>query len=99
MAEIRWTKESEKWLKDIFDYIAIDNPKIAFRVVESLYLRVQILKRWPQVGYRYDKFHEHNIRILLHGHYRIPYLIHSNGDIDILGIFHGALDMDRYLFN
>ncbi len=25
MAELRWTKEAEQWLKDILEYIARDN--------------------------------------------------------------------------
>jgi len=29
MAEIRWTSEAEKWLKDIYDYIAQNNLKAA----------------------------------------------------------------------
>jgi leucyl-tRNA synthetase len=29
-------------------------------------------------------------------HYRIAYLIKPDGNIDILGVFHGALDIDRY---
>jgi len=32
-----------------------------------------------------------------YGHYRITYLIRPDGNIDILGVFHGALDIDRYL--
>jgi plasmid stabilization system protein ParE len=36
-------------------------------------------------------------RILLYGHYRIAYLIKSADEIDVLGVFHGALDIDRYL--
>ena len=39
-----------------------------------------------------------HVRILLHGHYRIAYLIKSDDSIDILGVFHGALDIDKYLF-
>ena len=27
MAEIRWTNEAELWLKDIYDYIALDIDK------------------------------------------------------------------------
>lgn len=99
MAEIKWTREAEAWLKDIYDYIAVDNSKAAAHVIESIYAKVQTLKRWPQIGHRYEKFSEYNIRILLYGHYRIPYLIKDDGNIDILGVFHGALDMDRYLFN
>jgi len=29
MVGINWTNEAELWLKDIHDYIAEDNPKIA----------------------------------------------------------------------
>ncbi len=40
MAEIRWTFEAERWLHDIFDYIAIDNPNAAQRVVTAIYDKV-----------------------------------------------------------
>jgi plasmid stabilization system protein ParE len=33
---------------------------------------------------------------LLYGHYRIAYLVKDDGNIDILGVFHGALDIARY---
>jgi plasmid stabilization system protein ParE len=35
---------------------------------------------------------------LLYGHYRIAYLIKPSGDIDVLGVFHGGLEIQRYLF-
>jgi len=36
------------------------------------------------------------VRILLYGHYRITYLIKSDGDIDVIGVFHGSLDISKY---
>ena len=39
-----------------------------------------------------------HIRILLYGHYRIACLLKPDDNIDILGVFHGALDLERYLF-
>ena len=99
MAEIRWTKEAEDWLRDIHDYIAIDNPRAAVRVTESIYARVQILKEQPNIGYRYHRHPELNIRILLYGHYRITYWVKEDNNIDILGVFHGSLEIDKYLFN
>ena len=36
MARINWTEETETWLKEIFDYIAADNPTAAGRVVEGI---------------------------------------------------------------
>ena len=46
------------------------------------------------MGYRHRT--DRDVRILLYGHYRVAYLIKSNQDIDILGVFHGALDIERY---
>ncbi|WP_303702149.1 hypothetical protein [Flexistipes sinusarabici] len=40
---------------------------------------------------------ESEVRIILYGHYRIAYLLRKPSSIDILGVFHGALDIDRYL--
>jgi toxin ParE1/3/4 len=40
---------------------------------------------------------EGEIRLLLYGHHRIAYLIKGRGRIDIIGVFHGALEIDRYL--
>lgn len=51
----------------------------------------------PERGYRYHERPDQTIRILLYGHYRIAYLVRDQGDIDILGVFHGALSIDRYL--
>ena len=98
MAEINWTEEAERWLKDIHDYIAQDSPESAIRVVEGIYERAQLLHRFPEIGYRYDRVPDKHIRILLYGHYKIAYLIKMDGNIDILGVFHGALDIDRYLY-
>ena len=99
MAEIRWTKESQRWLKEIHDYIHVSNPQTAGRTTENIVKRVEILKRLPEVGYRYFRYPEHNIRILLYGHYRIAYLIQTDQSIDILGVFHGLLDIDKHLFH
>ena len=97
MAEIRWTEEANRWLRDIFDYIATDNPDAAQQVVAGIYEKAQLLRRFPEIGYKYRTEPEGEIRILLYGHYRIAYLVMGSGSIDILGVFHGALDIGRYL--
>ena len=95
MAEIAWTLEAQRWLDDIFEYIAADNPQAAARTVQGIYERAQDLRRFPQFGSRYAASSRH-VRVLLYGHYRIAYLIKDDGNIDILGVFHGALDIARY---
>ncbi|MBW2027259.1 MAG: type II toxin-antitoxin system RelE/ParE family toxin [Deltaproteobacteria bacterium] len=85
MAELRWTEEAYQWLRDIYNYIATDNPTAAQRVVSGIYEKAQILRRFPEIGHKYrdEEDGENQIR--------------SASIIDILGVFHGALDIDRYL--
>lgn len=97
MAAIRWTREAERWLQDIFEYISQDNPVAAVEVVLGIYDRAQILETHPKIGHRYEGVTSQHVRILLYGHYRIAYLILDSGDIDILGVFHGAMQIGHYL--
>ena len=96
MAEIRWTEEAHRWLRDIHAYIAADNPVAAQQVVSGIYEKAQMLGRFPEIGQKYRAEAEGDIRVLLYGHYRIAYLLRPASDIEILGVFHGALDIDRY---
>lgn len=97
MVDINWTDEASFWLKDIYNYIAQDNPKIAKKVVNEIFTKTQILATFPKVGYPYEDDTNNEIRILLYGHYRIAYFIKDTKTIDILGVFHGALAIERYL--
>lgn len=95
MAEIAWTEEAQRWLEDIFEYIAADNPAAAARTVQGIYERAQVLKTFPEIGHRYLAS-SRNVRILHYGHYRIAYLVKDDRSISILGVFHGSLDITRY---
>jgi len=95
MATIAWTDEARRWIDDIFEYIAADNPAAAARTVQDIYERAQVLAAFPEIGQRYAAS-SRNVRILLYGHYRIAYLVKNDGNIDILGVFHGSLDITRY---
>ena len=97
MAEIIWTAEAETWLQDIYSYIAQEDPEAAKRVVQGIYDRAQQLLTFPQSCQRYRIEPEGDIRILLYGHYRIAYQFRNDNRIIILGVFHGALDLERYL--
>jgi len=63
--------------------------------VQRIYERAQIIASFPEIGHRYQAS-SRNVRILLYGHYRIASLVKDDGDIDILGVFHGSLDITRY---
>ncbi len=97
MAKINWTKEAENWLKIIFDYIAEDNKDAATRLVAEIHRKAEILNDFPNIGYKLRDWPNRHIRVLLYGHYRISYLIKDEENIDILGVFHGALNLEKYL--
>jgi len=97
LAEINWTQEAQTWLKDIYRYIAVDDPKAAVRTIRGIYQKAQLLKQHPEIGHKYDAENSQSVRVLLYGHYRIAYLVKHDSNIDILGVFHGALDIHRYL--
>ena len=94
MAEINWTDEALRWLKEIHDYIIEDRPAAAGRVTAGIYEKVQLLRRHPRLGHRYELVLDREVRILLYGHYRIAYLVKPDENIDILGIFHSAMDIE-----
>ena len=95
MAQVVWTDEARRWLQDIYDDIAADNEAAADRTVLAIHKRAETLLAFPEIGYRYRERPE--VRVLLYGHYRIAYMIAATRDVQVLGVFHGALDMGRYL--
>jgi plasmid stabilization system protein ParE len=95
VGRITWTDEAERWLEDIFEHIAIDDSNAASRVINDIYERAQVLKAHPEIGYRYQAS-SREVRILLYGHYRITYLVKESKDVEVLGVFHGALDISKY---
>ena len=97
MAKIIWTAEAKQCLQELFDYIFPDNPSVARHVVSEIYRKVQLLRQFPELGWKYEPIEDREIRILLYGHYRIAYQICSDSRIFILGIFHAAMDIEKYL--
>lgn len=95
MAAVSWTAEAERWLEDIYEYIAADDPRVAAKTIEGIYQRVRALEDFPEMGERYS-LSSRDVRILLYSHYRIAYLVKPDRSVDILGVFHGALDIERY---
>ena len=65
--------------------------------MRGIHQLAESLVAFPERGYPYQRHPESNVRVLLYGHYRIAYLVKPTGDVDILGVFHGALDIERYL--
>lgn len=95
MGQVIWTAEAERWLSEIHDYIARDNPAAAQRTVRGIYEKGLSLASFPERGYRQTSRSGKPLRIVLYGHYRIAYSVAEDGDVTILGVFHGSLDIER----
>ena len=98
MAKIIWTDKASGWMKRIFHYIADDKPFAAQKLIDEVYQKAESLREFPEMGYRLPSYRKKNIRTLLYGHYRILYEIEQNGDINILSVLHGALDLKKHFF-
>ncbi len=94
MAEINWTAEQLCDRCGIFTTISHKTSQLR---PQMLFPEFMLLRDFPEIGYVYRKEIDGDIRILLYGHYRIAYLIKSMERIDILGVFHGTLDIERLL--
>lgn len=97
MVSVYWTDEAKKWLKNIFEYIAEDNKIVAYEVINNIIHKAENIKEFPEIGQKLLDWPEENIRMILYGHYRIIYIIKSSKRIDILGVYHGALDLKKHL--
>jgi plasmid stabilization system protein ParE len=98
MAGLKWTDEALGWLEDIHRYIAEDNQPAAAKVMDGIVAKAKLLMDFPDIGSRLRSVPEGEVRMVLYGHYRIAYLHRSDSEIvEILGVFHGALNIDRYL--
>ena len=97
MVTINWTHEATSRLQQIHDYIAHDNKTAAKKVITTIRQKVRILQQFPQSGAIYPDIPERDIRILYYTHYRIVYVIVDATRIDIIGVFHGAMELRKYV--
>jgi plasmid stabilization system protein ParE len=97
MVRLNWTDEAKHCLKNIHDYITLDNPKAAKNVVKKIREKAQILKAFPEIGGIYYDLDRTDVRVIYYTHYRIAYLIVDPQRIDILGVFHGAMELKNYI--
>ena len=95
-SEIIWTDEARNWLRLIRNYIAKDNPSAADRTIEGIWQKAQLLANFPEAGFEYPLSGREDVRVLLYGHYRIAYMLSENHLVHLLGVFHAALDIERY---
>jgi plasmid stabilization system protein ParE len=97
VATVRWTAESQRWLRQIYNYISSQGyADRASSFVGELIDRGESLGSMPERGSVYVKRNGIDVRVIYCGHYRIAYFV--NGEtVFILGVFNGRMEMENYL--
>jgi toxin ParE1/3/4 len=83
---IRWTEPAATALGRIQDYIARENPRAAFAVVQRIRIAVSQLEAHPKIG-RTGRVRG-TYELVVHGlPYIVPYRIKKN-EVHILSVYH-----------
>ena len=83
---IIWSDKALKQLDSIYEFIAKDSPKTAFKIINLLFNEVEILPTFPTLG-KIDeslKFLKQDHRFLIKGNYKIVY--HINDEVKVIVI-------------
>ena len=72
---VRWADRAIGNLRAIEDYIAVDNPTAASRLVSGVLERVEALREFPESGRRVPELPGHSAREILFRNYRIMYQV------------------------
>jgi len=88
MAQIIWTEPALQELDEIADYISLDNPTAAKRLVREAFKRVDHLAHHPKSGKLVDEFEESVYREIVNPPCRIFYRLAS----EIIYIIHVIRD-------
>lgn len=86
---VHWTENAIGQLVNIYEYIAINSPTFAKRMVDRITRRSEQIADHPFSGRKVPEYESDDVRELIETPYRIIYRIKSD-QIDVLAVIHGA---------
>lgn len=86
--KVLWTEQALLRLQEIEDYVALDNPKAAARLVGRLIDRADILADQPSLDRALPELPGSGLRELVERNYRIVYRLGA-ARVEILTVFEG----------
>jgi len=91
MARISWSPKSLRQLDEIAEYIALDSPMQAKRVVQQILTKAERLVIFPESGAVAPEFPDGSVREILAFRFRILYrFVKEDNLVRIVGVVHGA---------
>lgn len=93
-AGVAWSARAVRDLEAIGDYIALDSPRAALRLVEGLIVRGDALAEMPLFGRVVPELGRPDTREVLSGNYRLVYRV-IDGSVRVLTVFEGHRQLGR----
>jgi addiction module RelE/StbE family toxin len=87
--KVYWTLNAIKHLTNIYEYIALNSPTYAKRMVDRITQRSEQISTQPFCGRKVPEYETEDIRELIEKPYRIIYRLKQD-QIDVLAVIHGA---------
>jgi addiction module RelE/StbE family toxin len=87
--KVYWTRNAIKHLTNIYEYIALNSPTYARRMVDRITQRSEQISTQPFSGRKVPEYETEDIRELIEKPYRIIYRLKQD-QIDILAVIDGA---------
>jgi toxin ParE1/3/4 len=93
VAELFLSHRAEADLREIWRYIATDNPAAADRVLLRIDAKLQILRRFPEIGPARNDIRR-GMRMLVEGNYLLLYEYDSKKDeVDLIAVVDGRREL------
>ena len=86
---VHWTENAIGHLINIYEYIALNSPTYAKRIVDKITLRSDQIAAQPLSGRKVPEYEADDVRELIEKPYRIIYRI-KPGQIDVLAVIHAS---------
>ena len=96
MSEYVLSRDAERDLQELWDYIAEDSLNAADRLIARFFDAFETLARHPAIGHRRLDLTSHSVLFWAVGDYLVIYR-QRRRRVEIVAVVHGARDIPRYL--
>ncbi len=96
MAQIKWTEPALNDLNEIAEYIALDKPSAAKKLVNEIFKAIKRLKRFPESGKKPSELPDTNYREVIVGPCRVLYRVEDKM-VFILYVMRGEKELRQFI--
>jgi toxin ParE1/3/4 len=96
MAQIKWTEPALNDLIEIAEYIALDKPAAAKKLVRNVFKSIKRLKDFPESGKKPSELPKTNYREVIVGPCRIFYRVEGK-KVFILYVMRGEKELRQFI--